>query len=105
MKTFEKLMEEHLKWTSSTFPKGTSHGAALHAEREIKELLAEIEKDGKIADFAFEIVDVMGCIIDCANRRGIRPELIKAAFELKLMENKSRKWKDNGDGSYSHIKS
>ncbi len=40
--TFENLIKEHLEFTSTTFPKGTARGAALHAEREIKEVLSDI---------------------------------------------------------------
>lgn len=103
-KTFEQLFAEHLEFTTSTFPKGTSLGALLHAEREIVEARQDIEDGSPSMTLAIEIADVFGCIVDAANRSGVTPDMIKIAFENKLAINKSRKWKDNGDSSYSHIK-
>lgn len=105
--TFEQLIEDHGKWADSTFPKGTSTGALLHAEREIKEVIEEIEScdpNGQTR-MCTEYADVLFCIMDSARREGIAIRDILDAGERKLQINKSRSWKDNGDGSYSHIKS
>lgn len=104
------LIWKHLRFTSKTFPKGTALGAAIHASREIQEVMDEIkepkytgcanEKDALIEEYA----DVLGCLIDSIHRSGITRRQINKAFSKKLDKNKKRKWKDNGDGSYSHIK-
>lgn len=103
-KTLEQLLREHLQWTSTTFPKGTSIGALLHAEREIKEVRDDIFLGMSFDKKREEYADVLGCIFDSMNREGITVENVIEAWDKKLQVNKSRKWKDNGDGSYSHIK-
>lgn len=102
---FEEIVLEHLDFTSKTFPKGTSKGALLHAEREIKEVFEEIEmQEVNKQRLCIEYADIFGCITDSANRAGIKFEDIISAWKEKLEINKSREWKDNGDGSYSHLK-
>lgn len=98
---FDTKFQEHIEFTSATFPKGTSDGALLHLEREIAEVRAET-KDS--FDLAVEFADCLGCLIDAANRRGVTPPMLLHAFAYKLDINKARTWKDNGDGSYSHVK-
>lgn len=102
--TFETLMQDHLEWTSKTFPKGTSKGALLHAHREIDEIISDIETGAPNPIKAKEYADALFCIIDSANREGIDLQEIIVEGYCKLTTNKARKWKDNGDGSYSHIK-
>lgn len=103
-KTFEQVYMEHIAFTSKTFPKGTSIGALLHAEREIEEVRQDIINQKSGAEKAIEYADIIGCIMDSANREGIGSRDIIKAWDNKLQINKSRAWKDNGDGSYSHIK-
>lgn len=103
--TFEKIVSDHLEFTSRTFPKGTSIGALLHAEREIKEVIEELEmSEVNKQRLCVEYADIFGCITDSANRAGLEFIDIILAWNKKLTINKSREWKDNGDGSYSHIK-
>lgn len=121
MQTFEKLIKEHGEWADATFPKGTAHGALLHAEREAAEVIADFEADESMKKVAMEVADFMGCVMDSLRRDGIDTAVIskmldmlcvsnvalyavRVEFENKLRINKLRKWKDNGDGSYSHIK-
>lgn len=101
--TFEQLIEDHGQWADATFPKGTSTGALLHAEREIKEILADIMSRASRTNLATEYADAIFCIMDSARRQGVTvPEILEAG-NRKLTINKGRSWKDNGDGSYSHI--
>lgn len=106
MNTFETVVKEHLEWTSATFPKGTSKGALLHAQREIVEVMEEIDGQdiGAKNRLVTEYADVICCIVDSINREGIAISDVIAAMHNKLQINKSRTWRDNGDGSYSHIK-
>ena len=97
-------MIAHLTWTSKTFPKGTSKGALLHAHREIDEVIQDIDNKAPHDQKTAEYADVMFCLVDSAHREGISIEDIVNAGWEKLKKNRQRMWKDNGDGSYSHIK-
>lgn len=98
------LIRQHLKFTSKTFPKGTALGALIHAGREVQEAIDDINNKEDIDTLAEEYADILGCLIDSINRSGISRRKINLIFRKKLEKNKKRKWKDNGDGSYSHIK-
>ena len=104
MKNFEELIEEHGQWADETVPMGTSVGALLHAEREIKEIIEDIESGKPLEVKAKEYADAMFCLMDSARREGVAVSDILRAGDEKLQINKARKWKYNGDGSYSHIK-
>lgn len=102
-KTFEQLIKEHGEWADATFPKGTSMGALLHAQRECEEIRLDI-LNGHHDGLPIEYADALFCIMDSARRQGISLDRIIVAGSYKLQINKERQWKDNGDGSYSHIK-
>jgi phosphoribosyl-ATP pyrophosphohydrolase len=102
--TFEALIEEHGEWSAVTFPKGTAKGALLHAEREIVEIINDIENKAPHSVISKEYADAIFCIMDSARRKGVSVDDILKAGYAKLQVNKARTWKDNGDGSYSHIK-
>jgi hypothetical protein len=102
--TFEELIEQHGLWADATFPKGTAEGALIHAGRELIEVQAEVLRGGVTFSMAVEYADLLFCILDSARRQGLTLNEIINAGEHKLNINKARKWKDNGDGSYSHIK-
>ena len=99
-----KNYKKHLEFTSSTFPKGTAMGVIYHAKKELDEVELAMNRHEGIARVTEEFADVFGCLIDAAHRYGITAEMLNAAFDRKLAVNKGRKWKHNGDGSYSHIK-
>lgn len=102
--TFEQLIKEHGEWSNATFPKGTAIGALIHAQREVWEVMHDIATNADMHSLSTEYADAIFCIMDSARRQGVTIENILSAGELKLMKNKARKWRDNGDGSYSHIK-
>ncbi len=102
--TFEHLIKDHGEWADTTFPKGTSKGALLHAHREIDEIIADIESGAAKPTKAKEYADAIFCLLDSARRESISLDEITNEGYNKLLTNKSRKWKYNGDGSYSHIK-
>jgi Protein of unknown function (DUF550) len=103
-KDFDSVINDHLEFTSKTFPKGTARGALLHMKREIDEVIADMDNGASMENKATEFADIFGCLIDSANREGVSPNALLKAFAAKLEINKDRQWKDNGDGSYSHIK-
>lgn len=102
--TFETLIAEHGEWSEATFPKGTATGALLHAQREIIEIVEDIENDAPHSVISKEYADAIFCIMDSARRKGVSVNDILKAGHTKLQVNKARTWKDNGDGSYSHVK-
>lgn len=101
---FDRLMDEHVEFTTKTFPRATAAGALLHMQRELEEIQMDLDNRVQNDHLAEECADALGCYIDFCNRIGITPQMLNRAFDMKLQKNKHRKWKDNGDGSYSHIK-
>lgn len=101
-------IHSHIEWSSNTFPKGTAKGALLHAKREIDEVIRELNNTPKIEwyfnkNIATEYADILGCVFDSINRAGLSIDAVFEAYYVKLQINKKIKWRDNGDGSYSHI--
>ncbi len=99
----------HIEWSAATFPKGTAKGALLHAKREIEEVIKELDNTPEFGwdlnkNIATEYADILGCVFDSINRAGLTIDAVFVAYYAKLQINKDRKWRDNGDGSYSHIK-
>lgn len=103
-KSLDNLFKDHLEWVSKTFPEATAIGALIHAGREIEEVKDDIKNEETLDKKAEELADVIGCIVSAAERTGVTPKMLNKAFRKKLEKNKKRKWKSNGDGSYSHIK-
>lgn len=101
---FDRLLNEHIAFTTATFPKATAEGALKHMKRELKEIEECIAAGVPLETLAIECSDALGCYIDYCNRIGVTPTMLNRAFDIKLRINQTRKWKDNGDGSYSHIK-
>lgn len=113
MKNLDKLFDEHIKWAKETFPLATSKSCLIHAEKEIKEIVEELNKLEPISlqDYLLhkeiktkEYADAIGCILDSMMREGISIDNFKKSFSDKLEINKKRKWKLNDDLTYSHIK-
>ncbi len=99
------LLEDHAAWAAETLPKATAIGAAIHALRELGEVLDEVTAEPVNKNkLATEIADTLFCLFDAARRSGIRIDDIVEAGRVKLEINKQRKWAYNGDGSYSHVK-
>lgn len=104
MLTFENAFVEHIEFTNKAFPKGTSKGALLHLQSEIKEVIEDIDSGAELKFRAIEFADALGCLLDAANRNGVTPKILLDAFYGKLQVNKGRTWQYNGDGSYRHVK-
>ncbi len=99
------LFVEHVSWAKEVFPKATAQGALDHAARELVEIELELQKpELNSVAIITEYADAIGCILNSFTKAGYDMEDFKRAFRAKLIINKGRKWQDNGDGSYSHIK-
>lgn len=98
----QKLIEDHVAYGRKAWPKATPFSSLEKAKDEIKEVEAAFLHGP--AQTTEEYVDVLMCIYDSADRAGISPGTLKEAFEKKLNINKQRRWKENPNGSYSHVK-
>lgn len=107
MDTVLNVCAAHVEWSYATFPNGTALGAMIHAGKEVEEVMRELMKHPTEIDpwnLQEEYADVICCVLDSANRMGINPDQVFLALSNKLTINKMRKWVDNGDGSYRHVK-
>jgi|GEM_PF-1558512 len=102
-KTFHMLFEEHIKFTSETFPEATPLSAIKHLRKEIDEVIDELADYNPVTR-AVEYADCLGCLLDSAARAGVTPLDLLDAFDKKLAINKSRTWVKNEDNTYSHVK-
>lgn len=101
------VLEDWVAASKQLFPKATSVGGMLHAKREcdeVIEIINPLHKDHSRSLLAEEYADILMCTFDSMERAGIDIMQICESIIWKTAINKERKWKDNGDGSYSHIK-
>ena len=104
-KSFEELFIKHQEFTKNTFPNATAKGSLIKLIEEANETINELtltDYDGNA--LAIEYVDCMMCLLDSLQRSNIDFKQFKRYFKMKLSINLSRTWKQNKDGSYSHIK-
>lgn len=95
-------MNEFAAFAKKTFKRAHPITSLQKLDEEIKEVAHEIRHGHE--NLAEEYADCIMCLIDSAARMKITPEMLFEAFTRKLEVNKSRKWKRNKDGTYSHIK-
>lgn len=99
-------IENWVKVSSSIFPNATPIGGMIHAKEECQEVIDELQSVTSIREYLLtEYADIIMCIADSMNRSGIPIADVVFAIMQKTEINKNRKWKDNGNGSYSHVKS
>jgi hypothetical protein len=111
METVAKAWQEI---TKRIFPKGTEKGSITHLTREAKELLEEVEMEETFAPWqvalnrkrkTLEYADCFACLFTAMKQAGISTaEVTEALLEKAMINGFDREWNDNGDGSYSHIK-
>lgn len=86
-------------------PKATFSSSLIHLGKELNELQNSITLPETKECILKEYVDVILCAASSALQFGFTPEEIQAAIEEKIHENLFvRKWKENPDGTYSHVK-
>ncbi len=100
--TLEQLFKEHQEFAEKAFPDSTWVSSLRGLEREIK----EVEKEALVSweNWVTEYVDCMMYLLDSMNRADVDIDEFKRLFGRKMLLNKDRKWSQNKDGSYSHIK-
>jgi hypothetical protein len=101
----EKLNLEELFYGFTVFALKTFKGATAQTSLEkLKDEIIELENADTQSNMAEEYVDCFMCLLDRAARTGVSIEELKDAFHAKLEKNKLRKWKQNYNGTYSHVK-
>ncbi len=105
-KTIQQLEAERLEWSLKNFPEATQFSSLEKLKCEIYEVEQKLENalHGMFDGLSEEYADCLMCLFDSAGRVGIKPDEIFKAFALKLEINKKRKWKKNGNNTYSHVK-
>lgn len=101
---FEKVIQEFLDFSLATYKNATASTALIKLSEEIKEVQLELAFPTAPPFLAEEYADCIMCLFDSAARADIQPAQLIQAFQNKLLKNKKRTWKDNGNGTYSHIK-
>jgi NTP pyrophosphatase (non-canonical NTP hydrolase) len=106
MSTLEELENERLQWSLKTFPEATPISSLRKLEKEMEEVEQHLNDPGHFDrdELIEEYADCLMCLFDSAGRLGIPISEITAAFAIKLIKNKNRKWIKNPDNTYSHIK-
>jgi hypothetical protein len=107
VESFEMLFKAHQEFSINKFPNSTAESSLIGLKREADEAIQELhginrDYDGKA--LPLEYVDCFMYLIDSIQRAGISLEQIKESFIDKLAINEKRKWNQNVDGSYSHVK-
>jgi phosphoribosyl-ATP pyrophosphohydrolase len=102
--TFENMFTDFAAFSLTAYPNATSLISLSKLEKEADEVRQEIEKGNKGPELAIEFADCLFCLIHSMAQEGVSVEELRAAFEKKLAINKARKWSQNPDGTYSHIK-
>jgi len=85
------------EWSKKTFPGATTQSALEHLKDEIKEIEAD---PSDVVEYA----DALMLLMEAAARNQITVDQILVAFQEKHQKNTTRKWVQNGNGSYYHIK-
>jgi hypothetical protein len=103
--TFEQVFEKFAEFSLKAFVNSTASTSLNHLKTEIEEVQKELDKGTVFsAQLLAEYADCFLCLVSSASRVRIPAQLIVSAMDHKAKINQGRKWKDNGDGTYSHIK-
>lgn len=103
-------LEKQKQFCETCVPKATAQSSLIHLVREIDELHEELiyqERAGHRLsnNLLMEYVDCALCIVSSAIQYGYTPLQIMSGLEKKISINLyERKWKENPDGTYSHVK-
>lgn len=106
---FKETVAKWMEWTINNFPKSTAASSLIHLQRETKELVEAIEdhttREHHEGVVLREYADNIICLLTAAGKSGFTIEQLMRAIVVKININiYHRKWMDNGDGTYSHIK-
>lgn len=103
--TFEELATQHIEFGKKIYPNSTVESCFIHAKKEMDEVLKELYDDQPdYVSLLEEFADVFLCIISAVGKAGFTPSQLVEAIAAKIEVNQKREWKQNPDGTYSHVK-
>jgi NTP pyrophosphatase (non-canonical NTP hydrolase) len=92
-------------FVNRVFVKSTADSSIVHLEREVDELKDELTKRPyDVEKLTEEYADCILCLLSSAAKAGLDHSVLSDAIRRKIFKNIDRQWRDNGDGTYSHIK-
>lgn len=105
MLELQKFVNEHRAWAKKTFGDTPRTAAVKHLQKEVKELLDEIENAGPEYDIKIEFADCMILLLHAADKNGIDVKELFETMKHKFAINQTRRWPTpNADGVAEHIK-
>lgn len=105
MLELQKFVNEHRAWAKKTFGDTPKTAAVKHLQKEVKELLEEIERGTSDYDKTMEFADCMILLLHAADKNGIDVKELFKAMKHKFSINQTRRWPaPNADGVAEHIK-
>lgn len=106
MSQLHELFEMFQKFSLETYPEAKTPKDSLEKlKEEFSELrLSLLEDPSNREEVREEYVDCIMCLLSSMSRAGIQIEDLRKSFQSKLIILQARKWKYNGNGTYSHIK-
>lgn len=90
------LTDEIAVWAAKTFPDESVEGKLEHLKEEVEELLDDPDDLGEWAD-CFML------LFDAARKKGLAKAQIIEAMRAKFEVNKTRTWRDVGNGVHKHV--
>lgn len=105
MEELQKFVDEHRAWAKKTFGDTPPAAPVKHLQKEVKELLEEIERGNSDYDKTMEFADCMILLLHAADKNGIDVKELFKAMKHKFAINQTRRWPaPNADGVSEHIK-
>ncbi len=107
--TFEDVFADWADFSLRTFPLAetfTTMDKLKDEADEVKALLNDVFPWDEVdrEKLKAELVDCFLCLMNASAKAGFVAEEIVEGMHNKAQVNKARKWKYNGNGTYSHIK-
>lgn len=102
--SLEQLFDQHGDFYTNVFAGGEVDATIplKKMRQEMEELYEEVANNG--TRVGKEFVDVLMCLVSFAKKAKLEWSTIKLDFAEKVEINKHRKWIQNADGTYSHVK-
>lgn|SRR3989338_1430190 len=99
----KEQFEQITEWQDQTFPESTSLSRAKHLQKEVQELIDDLESDHIGAELEF--ADCFILLFGAAKKYGFNYEWICEIIQRKFEVNQSRKWGiPDADGVVNHLK-
>lgn len=97
-------VRQWIQFTHKTFPKSTPKSCLIHLRREVGEAIDSITYNDDRDELLEEFADIILCAITAAGKCDFNAVEIIESIKNKMLINLKRDWKENPDGTYSHVK-